>query len=315
MSKDFFIEVPLYSRPVEYLAKINRTEDIGIMVYGGIPNSPFNGGRMNSALDGLRLWGRRGFSLSPQQLEYATAKFYKTVSQINGQGMAFCAVSTNIFVSPEELNAPNLNPFQWLVESSQKYGVKNGVIINNGLLEEHLRRKYGNSLVYISSCTKYVSKHKMLSPKDTMEMYKKDTAKYDFVVLTPQDSRREKLIRNMVGENKNKIIAIANSYCSNNCNSYHHYEYLSKQNKISLLRGAVNRQAVSWAVKFLTHTLNCSVYWHAFFPVEVEKIAAMQLEAGVVNFKLGRGLGAEKFEKLVELIRKFKENRLVGDAT
>ncbi len=305
MHKEYTIEVPLYSRPVKDLAKINSSEDISIIVYGGIPNSPLNGGRMNFALDGLFLWNSF-FHLRSSQLERVTAKFYETVSEINRHGMSFCVTCTNIFVSEKELNEANLYPIQWLVESSQKHGIKNGVILNNALLEEHLRRKYGDKLIYISSCTKYALPHKMLAPSDTISMYKEDCDKYDFVVLTPQDSRREQAIKKMASEHKNRIIAIANSYCSNGCNTYYHYAYTSRQNKISLLRVLPDRDVIVALIKFLPCLLKCSVFWHVFFPVEVEKIATRQLNAGIVNFKLGRGFGVEKLEKLVILILKFK---------
>ena len=315
MSKKYTIEVPLYSRPVEYLAKINSSDDINIVVYGGIPNSPFHGGRMNFALDGFLLWDRKSLRLNPKQLEVVTAKFYETVSSINASGMSFWVVATNMFVAPQELNDTNLYPIQWLVESSAKHGIKNGVILNNALLEGHLRGKYGDKLLYISSCTKYVSAHKMLSPLETSLMYQEDAAKYDFVVLTPQDSRREKLINNVVRENKLKIIAIANSYCSNACNAYHHYKYTSQENKMSLLRKSSDWHMIAAAIRFMPRMLKCSAFWHILFPVPVEKIAAMQLKAGIVHFKLGRGLGVESLEKLVALVSKKKELVLVLPAT
>lgn len=309
MFKKYIIEVPLYSRPVEYLSRINSSEDIGIIVFGGFPDSPFNGGRLNFSLDGLFLWDRMFFRLERKQLERVTAKFYETVAKINELGMSFCAACTNIFVSEEELNEANLYPIQWLVESSQKHGIKNGVILNNALLEGHIRRKYGDKLLYISSCTKYVSPYKILSPRDTMLMYQEDSGKYDGIVLTPQDSRRENLIKNVVRENRSRIIAIVNSYCSNNCNAYHHYAFTSKQNKISLLRRLVDWQVLPAVVRFLPYTLKCAVYWKMFCPGKIEKIAAMQLNAGIVNFKLGRGMGVESLEKLVALILKFKNTQ------
>lgn len=308
MSNKYIIEVPIYSRSVEYLAKINSSGDIGITVFGSIPDSPLNGGRTNFTLDGVFLWDRLLFRLNQKQLERITAKFYETVSRINEHGMSFWVTYTNIFVSPEELNETNLYPIQWLVESSQKHGVKNGVIINNALLEGHIRQKYGDKLLYISSCTKYVSAQKMLTPSETMSMYQEDAGRYDFVVLTPQDSRRENLLKNMVRGNKNKIIAIANSYCSNDCNSYHHYASTSKMNKISLIRRFVDWQVLTISTKFIMcHIWKCSAFWQIFFPVDVGRIAAMQLNAGIVNFKLGRGKGGASLENLVALISEFKD--------
>ena len=303
MLKKYIIEVPLYAWPVEHLAKINARGDISITVFGGFPDSPFNGGRTNFSLDGL-LCNRTLFRISDQQLKNITAKFFETVSKINECGMSFCVVFTNIFVSPGELTAENLSPIQWLIDSSKKHGVKNGVILNNELLEEYLREKYSDDLIYISSCTKYVSATKMLSPQETLSMYQQDSAKYDFVVLTPQDSRRENLLKKIRPQDKPKIIAIANSYCSNGCNAYFHYECTSKMNKLSLTDKRTDLYVLAESFKFvLYHIAKCSAFWHIFFPIDVVKIARMQLNAGIVNFKLGRGIGVESLDKLAALIR------------
>ncbi len=307
MPKKYTIEVPLYARPVERLAELNRLDDISIAVFGGFPNASLNGGRLNYSLDGLFLWDRMFFSLSTKQLDRVRAKFYATVARINGYGMSFRLAYTNMFVAQEELNEDNFRPLQWLVDAGEAQGVKNGVILNNALLEGHLRQRYGNKLVYISSCTRYVAADRLLTPSETMAMYEKDSGQYDFIVVTPQDSRRAGLLKEVVSRNKSGIIAIANSYCSNDCNSYHHYACMNKENKVSLLK-LTDWRVVSTAIKFIMpHAFKCAAFRHFLTPVDVEGIAAMQLDAGVVNFKLGRGFGVEGLEKLIAVILRHKE--------
>jgi hypothetical protein len=212
-----------------------------------------------------------------------------------------------MFVSEEELSEENLYPAKWLAENSRKYGVENGVIINNNLLEERLRKDCGNGLVYVSSCTKYVAPDRLLTPKETLNMYLEDCVRYDRVTLTPQDSRRSELIREVLRDNREKIIAITNSFCSFACNSYFHYEQTSKENKRSLLK--------VWDFGILTRLFafiiprapKCSTFRHALGSFNIDQIARMQIEEGVANFKLGRGLGADLIDRLVSLIREAKD--------
>jgi hypothetical protein len=308
MNKKYTIEVPIYSSPIEHLIELNQLKDIGIVMYGGFPNSPLNGGRYNYNLDGLFIWDRLFYRLTKKQLSKALSSFYKTVTKANENNIPFLFAFTNMFVSDEESNDENLYPVKWLVESSRKHRVKNGLIIYNQLLEGRIRQKYGDELIYISSCTKYVSPHKILTPRETLSMYLEDSVKYDFVTLTPQDSRRENLIKDAVRASKGKFIAICNSYCSDNCNSYYHYEYMSNENKKSLLAvGDINILAGAFAF-LVPRALTCSTFHQIFRKVNIEKIARMQLDAGIVNFKLGRGLGANLIDQLVSLIRESQKN-------
>ncbi|OIO35941.1 MAG: hypothetical protein AUJ74_04460 [Candidatus Omnitrophica bacterium CG1_02_44_16] len=304
MRKKYSIEVPLYSSSIGHLAKLNRLADIEIVLYGGAPNSPLNGGRFNYVLDGLFLWNRFFFSLTKGQLARAIAKFYETLAKANQNGISFRLAFTNMFVSPEELNVENLYPVKWLVGSYQKYGVKNGVILNNKLLEGRIRQMYGDKLVYVSSCTKYVSPNKLFTPKETLSMYLEDSGKYDLICLTPQDSRRAGLIKDVLRENKSGIIAVCNSYCSNCCNSYHHYAAASKENKRSILSVGIIHIIVGAFAFILPRILTCTALRQQFCRVDIDKIAKMQLDAGIVNFKLGRGLGANLINRLIALIKR-----------
>jgi hypothetical protein len=309
MNKKFSIEVPIYSNSVEYLAEVNKHEDIDIVMYGGVPNSPLNGGRANYCLDGFFLWNRFFFRLSKKQLERVWARFYETLTMANQSGISFRAALTNMFVSREECCDENLSLVAWLVEASGKYGVKNGLILNNKLLEDAIRQKYGDKLVYVSSCTKYVSPERILGPNETLRMYLEDSGKYDFICLTPQDSRREALLKEAAREKKSGIIAICNSYCADTCNSYYHYEYMSKENKRSLLTlGTIPALARAFAFT-LPRAPQCPALRQAVCGADIRKLARMQLEAGIVHFKLGRGFGAERIGLLVSEILDFQNGR------
>ena len=307
MRKKYSIEVPIYSSSVGHLAKLNRLDDVEIVLYGGAPNSPLNGGRFNYVLDGLFLWNRIFFSLTKKQLARVSDKFYETLTQANQNNISFRLAFTNMFVAREELNEENLYPVKRLVESYQKYGVKNGVILNNALLEDHIRQRYGDQLVYVSSCTKYVSPHKLLTPGETLSMYLEDSGKYDFICLTPQDSRRAGLMKDVLADAKSGIIAICNSYCADRCNSYYHYAYTSKENKKSILSVGLLGTIAGALTFILPRAFTCSAFRQSFCKMDINKIAQMQLSAGIVNFKLGRGLGAKLIDRLVSLIRSSKE--------
>jgi len=314
MNKKYSIEVPIYSSPMEHLIKLNRLEDIDIVMYGGVPDSPFNGGRVNSTLDGLFIWNRFSLRLTKNQLSKALASFYNTIREANQNGISFRVAFTNMFISRQELNKENLYPLKWLVESSQKYGVKNGVIIYNKLLENLLRQIYQDKLVYVSSLTKYYSPHKILTPQETLSMYLEDSRGFDFISITPQDSRRENILKDLLRDSKCGIIALCNSYCANQCNSYYHYECFSHYNKKSLL--AVEYTGISLLATaftfFIRQGYKCPTSMLVFPPLrnaKFKKNTKMQLNAGIVNFKLGRGLGMNFLNKLVSLILEYKESR------
>lgn len=309
MDKKYTIEAPIYSSSIEHLIKLNRLKDIGIIMYGGVPNSPLNGGRHNFSLDGLFIWNKLFFGLTKRQLSKALNNFYKTLTLANENNIPFLIAFTNMFVSRDELNEENLYPVRWLVEASQKYGVKNGIILNSKILEDAIREKYNDKLLYVSSCTKYVSPHKILTPRETLKMYLKDSVNHDFVTLTPQDSRRESLIKDVLRDSRSKIIAICNSYCSDSCNSYYHYEYTSKENKKSLLTAKELRILADIFAFIIPRASKCSAFRYPLWKASNEKIATMQLNAGIVNFKLGRGLGADLIDQLVSQIIKFEESR------
>ena len=314
--KKYILEVPFYASPIEHLIELNRLQDIQIVIFGGVPDSPLNGGRFNYALDRFFLWNRLFLNVTKKQLSKVLSNFYTVVTKANRNGIPFLLAFTNMFVSREELNEKNLRPLAWLVASSQKHGVKNGVILNNKLLENFIRRKYGDKLVYVSSCTKYYAPDRILTPEERTKMYLRDSEIYDFVCLNPQDSRNTGLLKSVLRAGAGKITAICNAYCGDRCNSYHHYKYISEENKKILLAIGM-KQTLAGALKMLEvivgafafiipRILTCSAFRAAFCPVNIKKILATQLDAGIVNIKLGRGFGDDSVDQVVAQILKFE---------
>lgn len=311
MKKKYTIEIPLYASPVERVIEIDRSGHIAIVAYAGFPDSPLNGGRNNFMLDWLSLRHRFSLGITKGQLEQAITSFYRTVARLNQNKIPFRLAFTNMFVSPQELCPENLYPVEWLVRAANQSGIRNGVMINNGLLEDAIRRQYGDALDYVSSCTKYVSPDKILTPQETLGMYERDAGAYDFVCLTPQDSRRQELLRTVSSFPRHNIIAICNSYCADACNSYHHYAFMSRENKRSLLRiGLVDLRILTKGLLFLGRKApHCSALRQCFTRMPIEALARMQLEAGITNFKLGRGFGDDSIERLVKCITDFENGR------
>lgn len=302
MSKKYSIEVPLYSYSPDQLDRFNRLPEVAIRVFGGIPDSPLHGGRFNYTLDGQFLWDRFLFKMGRPQLDRVSDKFFRTVRMINAKGIPFHAVLTNLFVEAIDLEDAGLKSIRKLAELGEICGVRNGVIINNRALEDRLRDDFGDRLAYFGSCTKYVDPERILTPRETMTMYRADCGKYEAIVLTPQDSRRESLLRELARENQQKIIVIANTYCSNRCNCYDHYACISRQNKISVLKMSDLKVLFDAAQFTFSRLFICGAVKHCFLPINIRKIVRMQLRAGIVHFKLGRGIGAEKLKELVDLI-------------
>lgn len=309
MDKKYTIEVPIYSAPIRKLCQINQLKNIRIILYGGVPDSPLNGGRFNYTLDGFFLWDRLFFRLNKKQRTKATTTFYKTVLEANQSGIPFLIAYTNMFVDPHELTEENLFPVHWLAESSRKHGVRNGLILNNMLLESHIREQYQDRLIYVSSCTKYVLLDKVLTPSETMNMYREDILRYDLVTLTPQDSRREDVLKKAASLDEKKIIAICNSYCSYQCNSYHHYAYMSMENKKSLL--AINDWKIFLkAFAFMSRQAHhCPALLQSFRKTDIARTVNMQLKAGIVNFKLGRGFGSGAIDQVIRSVVDFENNK------
>ena len=113
MHKKYSIEVPIYSSSIDHLIELNKRKDIDIVMYGGVPNSPLNGGRFNLVLDGLFIWNRFRLRLTGKQISKALSSFYNTVTKENQNGIPFRVAFTNLFISPEELNEENIASAHW----------------------------------------------------------------------------------------------------------------------------------------------------------------------------------------------------------
>lgn len=303
----YTIEVPIYANPISTLIALQRRGDISIMLYGGFPDSPLNGGRMNFTLDGfappgtlLEAEGLQNLSFNHELLALAKGDFYKTIAEANRNGVAFNLAFSNYFIEKGELSHANLEPVERLVQLGLQYQVRNGVIINCQVLEDCLRRNYSDSLNYISSCTKYVSPDRVLSANETLRLYKKDVEQYDFVVLTPQHSRNRYVLKAMAETHPQQVIAICNSYCARGCNSYWHYELISRENKKSLLQYSI-QDLVNSASHFCRRYNKCPAVT-AKKDLRLKDKVERQLEAGIVNFKIGRGIGASCIEELATLL-------------
>jgi len=290
------------------LAEISRRGPVSLMLYGGFPDSPLNGGRLNFTLDGCTHPGQplapemlQDLSFNRELLAWAKAEFYSTVEEANRNQIAFNLSFTNYFVEEEEINNANLEPVDRLVELGAKHGVCNGIIINSALLEARLRSRHPGSLRYISSCTKYVSPDKLLSPSETIHLYRQDIDRYDFITLTPQHSRDRFVMDRIPERHRDKVIAIVNSYCARGCNSYWHYELISHENKKSLLNYTIQDLTVS-AANFSKRYARCPALTHRHRDMRLKEKVCRQLGAGIINFKIGRGLGANCLDELVGIL-------------
>lgn len=310
--KRYTIEVPLYTNSLARLVEINGAGLIDVLLYGGFPDSPLNGGRSNFALDGLPPGGRAHDRFSEELVERAHQRFYETVRDANLHGIAFLLAYTNMFVDLNELSERNLAVIRWLCVKGQEHGLRNGVILNNRLLEDHLRREFSSDLMYVSSCTRYVSPHRILGPDETVPMYLEDVRCYDSVVVTPQDSRRPEVLTSLCGKHPAKIIAICNSYCAFTCNSYDHYEMISRDNK-KPLEGYRLSDAVGMGLRIASRSSSCPVITGEVRNLDVSALATMQLACGVQNFKLGRGIGAERVESVIDLIEDHEKRVSLGN--
>ncbi len=312
-TEKYTIEVPMYSAPMDRLAEINRLDGFKVIVYAGVPDSPLNGGRPNYMLDWTFMWDRLFFRITQKQLDRLMTKFRDTVTQANRNGMSALVTFTNLFVSKREITEENLSPLKFLVRSGQEHGVKNGVIVCNKYLEDVIRRRHGGDLLYVASCTKYVVPGRVLSVAEAEEMYQRDSGKYDYIVLTPQHSRLKNVISRVLRDNRSKIVALFNVFCSHGCNSYDHYRVFSRVNKSSLLtfRPWVDL-AETFKLTFRKFTC-CPYFWKSFNRETMRKIIEVQLEAGVTHFKIGRGFGHGSLEMLVSLIQAHRKARKKGD--
>jgi hypothetical protein len=307
------IEVPLYAYPVDLLLYVMRSFHVAVSIFGGYPDSPFNGGRNNFLLDGKAPPQFEGECYSKAFIEGVRSEFWDMIDEANRNGIPFFLTFSNMFCDPTELTPTNLEPIERLVQSGNRYKISNGVIINNAFLEQKIRHKYSGQLIFISSCTKYVLPDRLLSIQESIDWFLKDSSQYDYVVITPQLSRNKLALSQLAQECPEKFIAIANTYCSTLCNSYHHYEFTSRQNKIPLHLLRMQDEMVKASEIFAPHMEHCSAVKQINSDMRLQDKVRMQLEAGIRHFKIGRGIGQYCLEELAELIQEYDHDfRLQG---
>src|SRR5258708_2767845 len=114
----YTVEVPMYSSPMERFVEASKR--LHVVLYGSLPDSPFNGGRPNFLLDGVEGVGPDGKPVGKTgdagnmlkmamgvlggfrqpRLDAAVERFWTTVEAANKNGIPFWLAVTNLSVSP-----------------------------------------------------------------------------------------------------------------------------------------------------------------------------------------------------------------------
>jgi hypothetical protein len=308
----YTIEVPLYTEPLQTLIDYSRYAGIDFNIYAGYPDSPFNGGRNNFLMGGYipkHLCSQESTVLhsfigNRQALvDEAIESFCESLTKINQEGISFHLVMTNLFFQPEELTEKNLYPLRKLVECGKKCGVKNGVILYNDDLKKNLEKDYGDDLIFLGSCARYFDSDRMLSPQETMARYRKDLAQFDTVVLTPQDSFNRQIMEEMSPGNEARVMAICNILCGRSCESYWHFEVISKGNKTSIIDYTMD-DVTSMLKRFDEKLqLQCRRTHPTNIHEHIRNNIILQLKAGITSFKIGRGYEKNASSPLKTLIQ------------
>ena len=298
------LEVPLCCKPLPLLARLQGLGFLRLVLYGGFPGSPINGGRVNQGFDGLvpaaeasALLAAGGEAALGDLLGRARAAFYARAEAANTAGLPLYLAFTSMLVSARELDE-ELAPVARLVELGAAHGVKNGVIFYDDGLASRLRQRFGEGLALVSSCTRHFLSDRLLSRSERLARYLADAERADRVVLTHQDSRDAGLMRELVPQLGERLVAICNTYCAAACNSYDHYLMLSEGNKLrpgdlaGMLAGALRFHRRAGAV--------CTVPLCAA-DLPLAEHVERQLACGVRAFKLGRGAGDDRLDELVGL--------------
>ena len=308
----FTIEVPIFANPLDRVLTARDETGYTFHLYGGFPDSPLNGGRNNFSLDG---WDNPARFLASEAVSDvvrdARAALYREVKAANRAGIPFLLTYTNLYVSPRELTADNLAPVERLACWGQRYGVANGVILNHPSLERQLRQRYGDTLYYVASCTRYVRPRGVLSFAETLPLYVADAARFDRVVITPQHSRSSRALATLGSRHPSPFVAISNSYCADACNCHAHYRLISRENKRSLDGYGVH-DIQRYAETLARIYPRCPLLSLKREDLDVTGMARRQRHHGIRNFKLGRGIGGDM---LPELLAALRQEAGVDDST
>jgi len=218
------LEVPIHvgvQDIIEYARNGNK-----LMAYGSFGCSPLNGGRGNTIIFNSSKKTQDAYrDLHNKESE----KLLKDIKVLNKVGIPFYLTYSNLLCSEEELSCPEtMGILDKLVDSN----VKNGVIVTNTTLENHIKNSYQSNLEIISSCQKlYPGKHK-LTADERLVKYDELLKTSDWVVLTHLDSNNFELINKIEPDLRKKLISMIVPHCIESCNSYWHYLEISLLNKI-----------------------------------------------------------------------------------
>jgi hypothetical protein len=312
----YTIEVPYNLEPLDNIIDIHENTNLNIIVYGGYPNSPFNGGRNNFVLDGYKpagikdpleiytqIFAGNGLHIVTEAKEF----FEESVRKVNFNGIAFHIVYTNMFFTENELNKDSIYPVEYLVEMGEKYNVKNGIVINNVNLETKIRELFGDKLHYVSSCTKYYDQERIIPTNEIIQRYIEDAQRFDYVVITPQDSKKERIMRILNKKCPDKIMAVSNVLCGHNCNSYWHYDYISKENKKSLINASPENFMKTIQSFQMAYGTNCKADKPINHDSYNKDLVQKQLSAGITHFKIARGAGEVNTLSLTKYVEFLKQ--------
>lgn len=215
-----------------------------IVFYTGDVNSPLNGGRQNGYVDDLvQDYSTELFKgipcLASEPYEDSIAnrreRLIAAIKIANVQGYPVHLTMTNLFFEPEVVESNHFEVLTEMVLSSEDTGIRNGVIIANPVIEILVRNIGGSSIDYIKSCTAFVRPASRLRQWERINAYNGAVHEYDSIVITPQDAKKPQILKNIDPEFRDLMNIIVTSFCSDQCNSYHHYAQTSSFNILTRL--------------------------------------------------------------------------------
>ena len=163
-------------------------------------------------------------TLPPENLAKA---FRQTLQEYEKMGVAVFYTFSNHIIDKEMLDDPSCNFM--LAQLAEIHGEQGGIILSSELLSDYIRKKYP-CLKQISSVVKVT----MEEGKGKLAYYKQSEAKYDRVVVHPDDNFNMELLREL---DPRKAEILVNEPCLINCQTrkqhYALYSEFSKSLEIS----------------------------------------------------------------------------------
>jgi hypothetical protein len=167
----------------------------------GAPVCHWNGGRFNPAV-------------------FDQDKIDPLIRSYSDSGIAVRATFTNYNITRESLSDSLGNLVLDALHRHNRTG-RNGVIVCEEILREHVRARYPE-LTVVASVTKIAKE----SGGGDLAYYRSLESNYDQIMIHPDDNLRPELIGQL--ENKEKYEILVNEPCISNCKlRRHHYQLLS----------------------------------------------------------------------------------------